>query len=278
VIRRLIIIAIALLLGAGPAFAKKDPEGDPDRKTRARALLKEGRARYDLGKFDEAIRLFETSYEVYPYPEALFNLGQCHRQLKNFERAVFYYRAYLRNKPEAKNRDEVEQLITEMEALDKQQKEQAEKPPAGTAEPGVGEPKQGPVDPVKEPVKAPVSEPVREPPSPQVEMVRARWYEDKWGWTAAGVGVVSLGIGLGYLKSADTLRGELAGASTESERLQLREDADSHESIGLPLAIAGGVITAGGVFLLAWNPGEERVVPSVSADSGRAWVFVSGTF
>jgi tetratricopeptide (TPR) repeat protein len=71
------VVLVSLLALGGRA---RGNEEESERKGRALALIKEGRNRYDLGKLDEAIKLFEQAYEVYPYPEALYNLAQSWRQ------------------------------------------------------------------------------------------------------------------------------------------------------------------------------------------------------
>ncbi len=54
---------------------------------------------------------YSRAYEFAPLAAFLFNMGQCHRQLSNHERAVFFYEGYLRDKPDAKNREMVQRLI-----------------------------------------------------------------------------------------------------------------------------------------------------------------------
>src|SRR5262245_46389422 len=108
-VKRILAALIVLgfvLVGRSSAWAVKDTERD--RQQRSGVLLREGQSKYDLGKFDEAIVLFEQAYEIWPYPEALYNLGQSWRRKKNYEKATFYFKSYLRNAPDAKNRQEVE--------------------------------------------------------------------------------------------------------------------------------------------------------------------------
>src|SRR5262245_29254172 len=88
--------------------------GKDDAKKRALERWEKGNQKFNLGAFDEAIKEFTAAYEEYPAPEFLFNIGQCYRQLNDCDRAVFFYKRYLSGKPDANNRAEVEQRISEL--------------------------------------------------------------------------------------------------------------------------------------------------------------------
>src|SRR6185436_10875850 len=51
-----------------------------------------------------------------PLPDFLFNIGQCYRNLGDYDSAIFSYRKYLKLAPDASNREQVEQLIRDLEA------------------------------------------------------------------------------------------------------------------------------------------------------------------
>ncbi len=123
----------ALLLGvvlgsAGGAWA--DSEADE-----AQRLYREGTQSYDLGEYERAIELYKQAYKHKEDPVFLYNIGQSFRFLKNFERAQFFYRAYLRNAPNAANRADVEKRIAEMAEMLRRQEQAATAPPTGTTPP-----------------------------------------------------------------------------------------------------------------------------------------------
>jgi tetratricopeptide (TPR) repeat protein len=68
---------------------------------------------YDLGYFEQALREAEQAYRLYPLAQILFNIGQCHRALKHWDKAAFFYERYLQKLPDAPNRERVEQLLAE---------------------------------------------------------------------------------------------------------------------------------------------------------------------
>ena len=50
-----------------------------------------------------------------PLSAFLFNIGQCYRNLGDYDAAVFSFKKYLKLEPDAENREQVEEYITELE-------------------------------------------------------------------------------------------------------------------------------------------------------------------
>src|SRR6188508_1684296 len=96
-----LVFACAVLLTLATAPAQAQPTGD---KKKALALYEKGNTQYNLGRWKEAITLFTQAYEEYNAPEFLFNIAQAHRQDENCSEALFFYRRYLANKPNATNK------------------------------------------------------------------------------------------------------------------------------------------------------------------------------
>lgn len=91
-------------------------------KAAARAAYAEGRRHYDLNEFTQALESFKRAYVAFEDPVFLFNIAQCHRQLGNRDDAIKFYRSYLRNQPDAPNRDEVNATIARLEGEIAEQK------------------------------------------------------------------------------------------------------------------------------------------------------------
>jgi len=68
---------------------------------------------YKLGRFGEALTEYSLAYEAKHLPALLFNIAQCHKMLGDYEKAVFFYESFLREKPDAPNRVLVESLLAE---------------------------------------------------------------------------------------------------------------------------------------------------------------------
>ncbi len=98
-------LLLTLLLSVSPATHAE-----------AERLAKQSITDYNVGDFQAALDEATRAYKLEPRPALLYNLGQVHRALHHWEQAEFYYRGYLRGKPDAPNRVAVEKLIDEMQA------------------------------------------------------------------------------------------------------------------------------------------------------------------
>jgi len=110
-----------IVLGATLACAHPPPPCEclpptPPAPVDAEAEFKAGQVQFNLGKFDNAAALFSRAYEVNPLAAFLFNIGQCHWHLEDYAKALFFFKGYLREAPDAPNRKEVERLIKQSEA------------------------------------------------------------------------------------------------------------------------------------------------------------------
>ena len=149
----LFVAAVAFAAVPPAAFAQTAAQ-----KKQAKQHFDDGKAYFNLGKFREAIGEFEKSYILFKAPEILFMIGQCHNQLSDYRRAVHFYKTYLAEKPDAKNKDDVEAMIVELEAK------------IGgrvAAKPAPPPPK--PAPPPPKPVAPPPPKPVAPPPPPKPE-------------------------------------------------------------------------------------------------------------
>ncbi len=147
----------------------------------AKAHFHAGEVAYKLGQFDEALNEFSRAYEARPIAAFLFNIGQCHRELKHYERAIFFYEGYLRELPGAANRKLVEELLKDahqkQDALAASERQAASRS-AQPMPPRAIEPASTPVIITQQPAPTPV-------------------YKKAWFWgTAAGVVVAGVGAGL----------------------------------------------------------------------------------
>lgn len=220
-----------LLSSAGPALAG---ETEADRKRRAKAFVEEGNRKYDLAKYDEAIELYERAYEIWPYPETLFNLCQAFRLKKDFEKAVFYCKSYLRNSPDAENAAEVAKRIQEMEDGLAAAKSTAEKPPRD----------------VRPPTEQPFNAASVSNHSMTHRLDVQPWYADWAGWALVAAGVsVSVFGGLG-VATADDLRARGDQAATPERQQALYDDAELRQNLGwVGVAAGAGLVVVGAIKL-----------------------------
>jgi tetratricopeptide (TPR) repeat protein len=81
----------------------------------AKAEFNRAEVHYSVREFADALKLYTSAYKIAQFPEFLFNIAQCHRQLKNYDMAIFFYRRYLGSnaKTVPKHREEVLGFIEE---------------------------------------------------------------------------------------------------------------------------------------------------------------------
>ena len=130
------LLCAVVLCASTVAIAQ--PAADDAKKADARSLYEEGLKHYNLGEYDAAIDAFKKAYAISSAPGLLFNIAQSYRLKKDYEQASNFYLTYLRLKPDAPNRADVEQRIDEMNKLLEEQKSMEKRPPTGTVTPEGG--------------------------------------------------------------------------------------------------------------------------------------------
>ncbi|MCC6997726.1 MAG: tetratricopeptide repeat protein [Deltaproteobacteria bacterium] len=117
-----VFVALALLPAA---VARADKKSDAE----AKKAYMDGTKYYNLGDFPKAIEHYKRAYELKPDAVFLYNIAQSYRLSNDFTQALFFYKSFLRNLPDAPNRAEVERRITEMEDAQAKAKATANAPP-----------------------------------------------------------------------------------------------------------------------------------------------------
>lgn len=253
------IAFVALFCATVPARADSPLE-------EAKALNRQATVEYDVGKFQEALDLYSKAYERYPMPALLFNIGQCHKLLKNYEREIFFFRGYLRAQPAAANRAAVETLIAEAQRqLDDQRAQEAAAKAAEERR-------------ASEIAKAPASASGEAPPSPPSPALRLA------GVGTAGAGLVVIGLGVYFGLHAATLSNEISNVSSSHGTWVAPYPSDygsgtSSATVANVLYVTGGVLLATGAVLtyLGWPRGTS-VTAAIAPGNGGAQLAVVGQF
>jgi tetratricopeptide (TPR) repeat protein len=110
---RFVVIIVGLSI-AVPLRAQAMGEAPQASEKGAREHAGRAQAAFNLGRFSDALIEYEAAYEAKPMPGFLFNIAQCHRNLKNYEQARFFYGRYLALDPGSEDRASIEGLIAEM--------------------------------------------------------------------------------------------------------------------------------------------------------------------
>ncbi|HEY1693497.1 MAG TPA: hypothetical protein VGG39_15120 [Polyangiaceae bacterium] len=268
----------ALLALAAPAVAHAQAPLE-----QAKALVQRATIEYEVGHFQQALDLYGKAYELLPRPELLFDLGQCHRMLKDHERAVFFFQGYLREKPDAPNRALVEKLLAEsQEQLAAQRRADAGRAETERAEADRRAAEQAAATQAPSVGPAPLQPPLpREPPPPAAERPVLRVA----GLASAGAGIVLVGTAAYLGLHAASLSSEVARVSSQHGTWNSAYQSDyrsgrTDAGAATVLYVVGGAAIAAGAVLtyLGWprRSAETRPVAAIApADHGAAFVVVS---
>jgi tetratricopeptide (TPR) repeat protein len=176
---RYIGLFVALLIAAA-AHAQQSPTDDS--MTRARIHFEAGRALYQLGNYNEALREFAAGYQLAPRPQFLLNLGQCYRKLDDLANARSMYQRYLHDAPASDpERPQAQQILAEIEKQIADQSHAAPPPPPA------------PVVTTPPPATTAAAATLTTTAPPP----RKSWIKRNWWIIPVGVVVVGVGVGLG---------------------------------------------------------------------------------
>ena len=131
--RTLSILLAVAVLGVASGAVRAAPA---DTESEAKRYYQDGTKYYNLGDFTKAIENYKKAYELKPDVVFLYNIAQAYRLALDLPQALFFYKSYLRNSPQAPNRVEVENRIKEIEATLAKQKEISAQPPNDPLNPG----------------------------------------------------------------------------------------------------------------------------------------------
>jgi tetratricopeptide (TPR) repeat protein len=219
---------------------------------------------YDLGEFDQALREAVEAYRIDPLPAILFNIGQCHRALGHWDKAVFFFQRYLSKLPAAPNRKNVEELLA---ASRRQLKEQQRRPaPAQPASQSVVVVSPRPLlpaatRPAPPPPKTESAPPAAVSTAGEVEARPAR-SNAPWWLVGTGALVAVVGGGLaGYELAARQSSSQPGGYTSYSVTPSAAQTANTVSYIGQVALGAGVAALIGGV---AWALVRPAAKPEVA--------------
>jgi tetratricopeptide (TPR) repeat protein len=221
----------------------------PSAADEARALAQRSIVEYDAGDFEKALQDAQQAYELNPIAGILFNLGQCHRALHHWDKAEFFYRGFLRKKPDARNRTEVIALIAEMQAKAKEQPAAALSPSPILVE---ASPTPTPTS-TSTPTAAPAAA-VTEAPGRPVPV---------GAWVTGGVGVAAIAVGAVFAVLASNLSANDTKPPTSGVWVHSISSGDfatenTDAILANSLIYGGAAVLAGGVIWGVFGRGSVQ--------------------
>jgi tetratricopeptide (TPR) repeat protein len=256
---RALAVAVALVVCAPTVRAA----GAGDSLQEAKDHYDRGMAHYELGEFASAVEEFKQAYARSQAPGLLFNLAQASRLNKDYEQALHFYRTYLRVRPEAANRDDVEKRIAELEPIvEMRRRAEEEQLPAVKRQTAPG--------------PAPMIEDkptiVRALPSGRGEKIA--------GIVVGVVGLGALGAGIGLGVTSLDAQKKLSSLATQMgswtpAQASLYQTGQRDATAATALYVVGGAAVATGVILYAvgWKRDRARFAVAPTTGGGAQAVY-----
>jgi tetratricopeptide (TPR) repeat protein len=251
-----VVLAWALVLAPRPglagAAAEQPGAEDPadEQVKRAMAAYERGTQSYNLAQYEAALADFTEAASLYASPDFQYNIGLCYEKLGKYDEAIRAFSTYLRAKPEAEDRPNVENRIQTLQAELERRKREAE---AQATSPAVTEPRPQPRSRSRSPSRASPSRPtsLRPPPGGRCSSpaLRSRAWVWRWGSAAAS----RSGVAARKRSAAvDEVQGEGNPDDLSfDETRALDRSGRRLEGAQIGLAAGGAVVAVTGAVLLA---------------------------
>lgn len=279
-------VIAALVVAAVVTRVAAADEGSPspaEARERAADHYRRGMTHYNLGKFAEAIVEFEAAYKLSQEPDLLFNIAQAHRLGDEPKQALFFYDAYLRLRPNAANRADVEARIAEAKKLLEDEKSLQTAPPHGAIEPTTPPQKPAVTTPEKPATSPSTPESAVAVPSPAIDTTPHRSPLTIAGWATGAIGIAGVVTGTYFASRASSGWDKLTQLSVErgtwsDHYAGVERDAQRSERLAAGMIVVGAaaIATGGVLWYLGWRRDRPTlaIVPTgVSAEASVSWRF-----
>jgi tetratricopeptide (TPR) repeat protein len=252
---------------AAPAAAPAaTPAKPPALADDAKALYDEGSGQYALGHFQEALKDFERVYLLKRLPALLFNIAQCHRQMKNFEEAAVTLRSFIRLAPDSPQIKNARELLKQVEEAQRAQKAAQTMPPldengrdVSGESPLAAKPVEARPAPKTEPAVVTSQAKPAPAPAPAVAVVEATppppAHKPFYAWISGGAAVAALGAGAVFGIMAKGTASDLTSSPhSRADITDMQSKLSSQAGTANALFIAGGVLAAasGALFVMRY--------------------------
>jgi tetratricopeptide (TPR) repeat protein len=270
----LFVALAAASVAAAPK--KRDPKAQAKEH-----MAKAAKASQD-GRNDDALKELDAAYALDPQPMLLLARGHVYVKLEKCDEAVKLYEEFLASNPAKEMADAANEAIQTCKAS--MAPEPAPPPPApsqvSAEEMNVDE--ENPNAPgAKRTAIAPEPEPIVVAPTKPSDDggQRRRWFQDPILLGLGGVGVVSLGVGLGLYASARGKASDAESATFYEEWKLANDDAHSLRRYSVIFGVGGALFVGGAVaYYLSMYTGDEAPSLAIIPAQGGGVVGWTGSF
>jgi tetratricopeptide (TPR) repeat protein len=252
----LVIGSLATSAAAQPAAARGQ-QATQQQMVAARAHFQAAEAAKTSGDYQSAVTEYLAAYQLYPDPEFFFDIGEVYRLAGNEPEALTYYQKYLDLDPGGRGAaaahiaiDELRRSIAARQAAARRaaDDEAMRKQPATSQVP---------------------------PTAPATHA----WYRDPISLTLLGTGVAAIGVGTGFLVSAQSADHDARTAPTYQQAQDAANRASQRSTVGSITGGVGGALVGVGLawILLHHDASEPRTITGWLA-SGGGGLTITGPF
>lgn len=269
-----LLVTCLLVSVTVPAAAAPTPAPEPSNREAARAAYLRGKAHYDAGRFEEAVRELKRAYAFQRLSPLLRYTADAYHAMRRYGLALSYYRLYLERARHAPDKVQVGLRVRELESFLSSDEEQ---PIAGRASRQEA-PRLTPLAPDGRDRELPLE--LSEAPAEGSEAPRSRALQvAKWSALAAGVAGLALGITYNRMarSRADQLEASVRTACPESapdcggnpgldrpvapfseSQFALEREVDRYNKRSLAFLVVGGVAAAASAVLFVVDRPRAR--------------------
>jgi tetratricopeptide (TPR) repeat protein len=253
-------LALALALSATVAHADA-------KKEKALVLFEKSDKAYKDGKFEQAVKLLEEAYALYPEPLLLYNLGRAQEGLGDFPGAVDSYERYLKDGKQIQDRGAIERRLETLKAQlasrDEEQKrladEEARRKKAEEDRTRAEDDR-----------KRADAERLR---LEQAARANERSPLETWGpWITMGTGGALIATGLYFGARASSTHDDAIASPVQRDAVELQHSAEHSATIANVVFVVGGVAVAAGIGwkIYQWRTRSETTVVVRATPTGAA--------
>ncbi len=213
-----------------------------DEKSDARKHFQSGTRLFDLKEYQQAIDEYKASYQLYPSPLLLYDIGQAYRLLGDSKKAIGFYELYLAKDSTGEYRQVAQEEVAKLNLLVAEEARRREAPPQGAAEP--------PPDAEKRD-HATGAAPAPGGQTTALSAAPTPVYKSAAGWAPLASGVAVCIAGAVLLAHAADLDGQVAAAPSVAQIRALQDDAATYRVAGWTVAGIGAAAALAGVVVFA---------------------------
>jgi hypothetical protein len=261
-------LVLLVALAAAPARAA---DLTPAQKLEMKQLYEKATRAYDVGKYNEAIEDYQKAYEIGGDPPMLYNIAQAYRLNDQPTEALRFYRRYIQRAPSARNREDVERKIAELEKIVEERRKTAAAatPPPVTTPPLTTPPKETPAPTPPPPApNPPVTATVTatpETPAPAPAGGGGGRVLRIVGWSAIGVAVAAGAVATITGLMARSKGQDLTNSSNNGEVFNpdVEHSGKVLNNMAIGFGIGAGVVAvAGAVLVIVGSSGSSSETAS----------------